>query len=210
MSSESVLPSISDLVSLCEEYLSGKRAFAGKPEEMTKQVLIEPLIEHHLLWSKAPDEDYYEREFRGKVKGREWKDIVLLTENKPRIFVETKACTDNKIDSKYAKDLLMYLKDYNADKNESEWVTWGILTNFTDTFFYHWSEPISNPTPFIVVRCGELQAKLKELQALVSPEGVRNNRLLNSYLESPSSGIRRTPRVPSTDLSLQVTLRTAL
>ena len=186
MSSGSVLPSISVLVSLCEEYLSGKRVFAGKPEEMTKQVLIEPLFEHHLSWSKTPNEDYYEREFRGEVKGKEWKDIVLLTEKKPRIFIETKACVDTNIARKYAKELLMYLKGYNADKNESEWVTWGILTSFTETYFYHWSEPVSSPTPFYVLNYKELPSRIGELQALLSPEGVRGNRLLNRYLESPA------------------------
>lgn len=186
LSIQAAPPSIGDLVDLCQEYMDGKRSFTGKPEEGTKQVLIEPLFEHHLFWSKMPNDDYYEREFRGQVKGREWKDIALLTEKKPRIFVETKACTDTNIDTKYAKELLTYLKDYNADKNESEWVTWGILTNFMDTYFYHWSEPVSNPTPFYVVSYKELSARLQELQTLISPEGVRNNRLLNRYLESPA------------------------
>jgi type I restriction-modification system DNA methylase subunit len=176
---------LQSLIALCDEYRAGTRAFTGKPEEITKQNLIEPLLEH-LSWSKTPDDDYYEREFRGKVKGVEWKDIVLLTDNEPRIFVETKACSDSGIHAKYAKELLTYLKDYNADKIESEWVTWGILTNFTETLFYHWSEPISNPTPFYTVGYKELPERFQELKALISPEGIRNNRLLNSYLESPA------------------------
>lgn len=176
--------SVGDLVKLCEEYLKGERPFEGKPEEFTKQTLIEPLLEQHLLWPRIPDDDYYEREFRGPVKGKEWKDIALLTDKKPRLFVETKACTDTKIASKYAKDLLTYLKNYNADKNESEWVTWGVLTNFTNTYFYHWSEPLSDPSPFYEVGYTELPSKLQELQSLLSPEGVRNNRLQNRFLES--------------------------
>jgi hypothetical protein len=30
-------PSLSDLVLRCEEYVTGKRVFTGKPEEATKQ-----------------------------------------------------------------------------------------------------------------------------------------------------------------------------
>jgi adenine-specific DNA-methyltransferase len=179
-------PMVDQLVTTCREYVEGLRKFEGKPEEETKQFLVEPFLQHLLQWSQITDDDYFEREFKGKVKDREWKDIVLLTEKRPRIFVETKACTDVNIDRKYAKDLLAYLKDYNADKTESEWVTWGILTNFTNTYFYHWSEPVSRPTSFLTFSYQELPARLDEIRELMTPEGVRNNRLLNKYLESPA------------------------
>lgn len=182
----SYFPSILDLVNTCREYIEGVRTFKGKPEEATKQFLIEPFIQNQLSWSPVTSDDYFEREYKGQVKNREWKDIVLLTEGKPRVFIETKACTDSNIDAKYAKDLLTYLKDYNADKIESEWVTWGILTNFAKLFFYHWSEPVSHPTAFLAIDYEELPARLEEIRGLISPESVRNNRLLNKYLESPA------------------------
>ena len=106
MSGEPGSTSVSRLVSLCREYIHGERQFTGKPEEGTKQVLVEPFLEYHLKWSKMPDGDYYEREFRGQVKSIEWKDIALLTDRKPRVFIETKACTDRNIQKKFASDLI--------------------------------------------------------------------------------------------------------
>ena len=153
-------PSIQDLVSLCEDYISGKLQFVSKPEEETKQKLIEPLLHYYLDWESASSEDYYDREFRGKIKNIEWKDFALLTDAKPRIFIETKDCTDKDIDKKYAKELLDYLKDFNADKDENEWVTWGILTNFTKIYFYHWTEKTRSPIPFLSIDFKELPNKI--------------------------------------------------
>ncbi len=172
------------LVQLCNDYVSGVRQFVGKPEEETKQMLIEPFLAN-LGWSSTHVPEYYDREYLGKVKGVEWKDIALIIDDKPRIFIEAKACTDKNIDKKYAKELLNYLKNYNADKPENEWVSWGILTNFTETYLYHWSEPIRDPKPFHKLSHQQLQETFQNLKDILSPEGVRNNRLLNRFYESP-------------------------
>lgn len=178
------LLNISKLVQLCEEYTSGSRQFVGKPEEETKQMLVEPLLVM-VGWSSTYEPEYYDREYLGKVKGVEWKDIALIIDEKPRIFVETKACTDKNIDKKYAKELLNYLKNYNADKPESEWVSWGLLTNFAETYLYHWSEPTRDPRPFYMFSCKQLSDIFQNLEDVLSPEGVRANRLLNRFYETP-------------------------
>ena len=175
---------ISKLIQLCGEYVSGVRQFVGKPEEETKQMLIEPFLAG-MGWSSTHALEYYDREYLGKVKGVEWKDIALIVDDKPRIFIETKACTDKSIDKKYAKELLDYLKNYNADKPENEWVNWGLLTNFTETYLYHWSEPIRDPKPFHMFSYQQLQDIFQNLKDVLSPEGVRNNRLLNRFYETP-------------------------
>lgn len=156
----------------------------SKPEEETKQMLIEPLLASW-GWSSTYAPEYYDREYLGKVKGVEWKDIALMIEGVPRIFIEAKACTDKYIHKKYAKDLLQYLKNYNADKPEAEWVSWGILTNFAETYLYHWSEPIKDPKPFYMLNYLQLLEKSEDLKDVLSPEGVRNNRLLNRFYETP-------------------------
>jgi len=171
-------------VRLCSEYLSEVRRFVGKPEEETKQMLIEPFLAN-LGWSSTHAPEYYDREYLGKVKGVEWKDIALIIDDKPRIFIETKSCVDKGIDKKYAKELLDYLKNYNADKPESDWVSWGLLTNFTETYVYHWSEPTRDPKPFYTFSYQQLQDIFHSLKDILSPEGVRNNRLLNRFYESP-------------------------
>jgi hypothetical protein len=172
------------LVQLCGEYISGVRRFVGKPEEETKQMLIEPLLAN-LGWSSTHAQEYYDREYLGKVKGVEWKDIALIINNRPRAFIEAKACTDKHIHEKYSRDLLKYLKNYNADKPETDWVSWGILTNFTETFLYHWSEPTRDPKPFYSFSYQQLSNKFQDLKDILSPEGVRNNRLLNRFYETP-------------------------
>ena len=169
---------------LCEEYISGKRQFVGKPEEETKQMLIEPFLAS-LGWPSTRSAEYYDREYLGKVKGVAWKDIALMINDRPRIFIETKPCIEKNIDKKYAKDLLKYLKDYNSDKPETEWVSWGILTNFAEWFIYHWSEPSADPKPFYSFKLHELSERLSSLEETLSPEGVRNNRLLNRFYETP-------------------------
>jgi len=178
------LVDIQTLVHVCDDYISGKRKFIGKPEEETKQMLIEPLLTS-LGWPSTHTAEYYDREYLGKIKGIEWKDIALIVDDEPRIFVETKACNDKHIDQKYAKDLLKYLKNYNSDKPETEWVSWGILTSFTETFVYHWSEPTTRPEPFFRFDYKELPGKIPELTEVLSPVGVRNNRLLNRFYETP-------------------------
>jgi len=179
-----ILLDILTLVQLCKEYISGVRKFLGKPEEETKQMLIEPLLAN-LGWSSTHAPEYYDREYLGKVKGVEWKDIALLIDGRPRIFVEAKACTDKYIHKKYAKDLLRYLKNFNADKPETEWVSWGILTNFAETYLYHWSEPTKDPKPFHKFSYQQLLDKFQDLKDVLSPDGVRNNRLLNRFYETP-------------------------
>ncbi len=108
-----------------------------------------------------------------------------MVNGKPKIFIETKACSDKNIDRKYAKDLLKYLKDYNSDKPETDWVSWGILTNFAEWFIYHWSEPSTNPKPFYSFRSTELLERISILEETLSPQGVKNNKLLNRFYESP-------------------------
>ena len=179
-----MLLDISTLIQLCKEYISGLRQFVGKPEEETKQMLIEPFLVN-MGWPSTHAPEYYDREYLGKVKGVEWKDIALIIDGKPRIFIETKACTDKGIDKKYAKELLDYLKNYNADKPETEWVSWGLLTNFTETYLYHWSEPTRDPKPFHKFSYQQLQDLFQNLKDMLSPEGVRNNQLLNRFYETP-------------------------
>lgn len=165
--------------------MTGKRQFVGKPEEETKQQLVEPFLTKKLGWSSTHSEEYYDREYLGKIKGTEWKDIALIVKDKPRVFIETKACSDRNIDRKYAKDLLKYLKDYNSDKPETDWVSWGILTNFAEWFIYHWSEPSTNPKPFYSFSSVELEERILVLEETLSPEGVKKNKLLNRFYESP-------------------------
>lgn len=173
------------LVELCQEYVTGRRSFVGKPEEETKQQLVEPFLSKKLGWSSTHSREYYDREYLGAVKGTEWKDFALIVNDKPRIFIETKACTDRNIDRKYAKDLLRYLKDYNSDKPETDWVSWGILTNFAEWFIYHWSEPSKNPKPFYSFSSADLEERISVLEETLSPEGIRKNKLLNRFYESP-------------------------
>ena len=48
MSAHIPKPTITELQNLCDEYLNKTRSFTGKPEEATKQVLIEPFFEYQL------------------------------------------------------------------------------------------------------------------------------------------------------------------
>lgn len=176
---------VQTLIDLCDDYVTGRRRFVGKPEEETKQQLVEPFLTKILGWSSTHAQEYYDREYLGKVKGIEWKDIALIVKSKPLIFIETKSCSDKNIDKKYARDLLKYLKDYNSDKPETDWVSWGILTNFAEWFIYHWSEPSTKPKPFYTFSSTELGEKLPVLKEILSPDGVKNNKLLNRFYESP-------------------------
>ncbi len=52
---------VQKLIDLCDDYVSGRRQFVGKPEEETKQHLIEPFLANLLGWPSTHSQSYYDR-----------------------------------------------------------------------------------------------------------------------------------------------------
>ena len=87
---------INQLVSNAKKWLvAGGFPYSGKPETLTRQYLIRPLLEW-LGWGDSPsDEFHFVSEFSGEMS-RKWEDYVLFQTRRPVVFIECKSRFEKK------------------------------------------------------------------------------------------------------------------
>jgi len=177
---------LQELTQKCKVYLdSGRFPVAGKPESLTKQYLVEPML-GLLGWSKNPsDEFHHAPEFSGGME-KKWEDIVLMRRDMPLIFVETKSLLDKKLLSDLnVNELLSYLKEYNR-KNKSRYrVDWGVLTNFKELHIFY----LSDKEPFYSGSFDEFTAQVTTLEQLLSVEGIKAHGIDLFYSETSKENL---------------------
>lgn len=152
----------------------------GKPETLTRQFLFEPFLKM-LGWSDDPaDQFYYVREFSGGMN-RKWEDYVILREDRPLIFVETKSLFDDKLLSKRnVNELLDYMKEFNRKNRSGHRIDWGVLTNFKETHLFY----VSHNKPFFSSKCSEYAKEIVVLRELISVDGIKNEGIDRFFAEA--------------------------
>ena len=165
------MPKLLDLVEKSERYLKQRHFdIEGKPETLTRQFLFEPFLKT-FGWSDDPaDQFYYVREFSGGM-GRKWEDYVLLKEDRPLVFVETKPLFDDRLlSTNNINELLNYMKEFNRKNRSGHRVDWGVLTNFNEIHFFY----VSHNKPFFSCKYSEYQENIIVLKELFSVDGIKN------------------------------------
>jgi hypothetical protein len=175
------MPTLNELIEKCKQYLQqGNFLFQGKPETSTRQFLIEPLLEL-LGWSSdSIPQFHYVREFSGGIS-RKWEDYVLLKEDRPLFFLETKQLFEvTLLSTNNVNELLNYMKEYNRKNRSGYRIDWGILTDFKDLHLFY----VSENKPFFSISFTEYLEKKEILNDLLSVEGVKNDGVDRFFAES--------------------------
>ena len=170
-----------ELIERCRQYIKqGHLLVEGKPETLTRQFLIEPLLDI-FGWSADPAvAHHYVREFSGGME-RKWEDYVLLKEDRPLVFVETKHLFDDKLlSTKNVNELLNYMKEFNRKNRSGHRVDWGVLTNFKELHIFY----VSGKEPFFSCVFTDYIGKAQVLRELLSVEGIKNEGIDRFFGES--------------------------
>ena len=175
------MPTLSELVEKCDTYLQqGRFDIEGKPETLTRQFLFEPFLKI-LGWSDDPaDRFYYVREFSGGMN-RKWEDYVLLREDRPMVFIETKPLFDDRLlSTQNINELLNYMKEFNRKNRNGYRVDWGVLTNFKELHLFY----VSDKKPFFSSNFSDFLARINVLKELISVDGIMNEGIDRFFAES--------------------------
>jgi len=170
------------LVEKCDTYLQqGRFDIEGKPETLTGQFLFEPFLKI-LGWSDDPaDRFYYVREFSGGMN-RKWEDYVLLREDRPMVFIETKPLFDDRLlSTQNINELLNYMKEFNRKNRNGYRVDWGVLTNFKELHLFY----VSDKKPFFSSNFSDFLARINVLKELISVDGIMNEGIDRFFAKAP-------------------------
>jgi len=159
---------------------SGCFPVAGKPEALTKQYLIEPLL-RLLGWSDDPSQEFhYAPEFSGGMD-KKWEDLVLLQDHMPLIFVETKGLFEKELlTDRNVNELLNYMKEYNRKNKDRYRIDWGVLTNFRELYIFY----VSDSEPFYSLSFRQYLSEVTTLEQLLSVEDIKHHGIDRFYSES--------------------------
>ncbi len=174
------LPTLQELVEESKKFLEEGHFFvSGKPETLTRQFLLEPFLDI-LGWSTEPTVTYYYvREFSGGMD-RKWEDYVLLQEDRPLVFLETKPLFDRKLlSTQNVNELLNYMKEFNRKNRNGHRVDWGVLTNFKEIHVFY----VSDKKPFFSCVFTDYVEKFGVLKELLSVEGIRTEGIERFFAE---------------------------
>jgi type I restriction-modification system DNA methylase subunit len=169
------------LTEKCKQYLYQKNfSYQGKPETLTRQFLIEPFLEI-LEWSPNPTNAFhYVREFSGGMN-KKWEDYVLLKDDRPLFFLETKPLFEDKLlSNRNVNELLNYMKEYNRRNRSGHRIDWGILTDFKELHIFY----VSDAKPFFSITFIDYLSKNLVLTELLSVKGVQNEGVDRFFAES--------------------------
>ncbi|MDS3860562.1 Eco57I restriction-modification methylase domain-containing protein [Thermosynechococcaceae cyanobacterium BACA0444] len=153
----------------------------GKPEETTKDRLIEPVLD---ALGYTPPYRTLEGTIRSLLGTATWVDYLLLPEKRhpPKLMLEAKSIKDTNIWAKNQQQVLEYLRNYSLDIDRDEPVLWIILTNFRE-----WSVlRLQDREPFWTFTLADLQQDpelVRRFYACLSRESLRAERLEAFYTE---------------------------
>jgi type I restriction-modification system DNA methylase subunit len=147
-----------------------------EPEEATKQLLIEPLLQ---ALGFAADANYA-REF--KILG----DSVdyLLKSDRPLMFVEAKSLLDkseNLFDA-HKEQVLRYIRNYRVSPEQTQMdrpVAWILLANFAQWYFIR----VNENSPTFEFKLDDLWKRRAELWDLLALENLETGRIEELYDE---------------------------
>lgn len=174
------MPTLVQLIDKCKQYLQQNNfLFQGKPETLTRQFLIEPFL-GILGWSPDPTTTFhYVREFSGGMT-KKWEDYVLLKEDRPIFFLETKQLFEDKLlSTKNINELLNYMKEYNRRNRNGHRIDWGILTDFKSLHLFY----VSDAKPFFSIPFMDYVDKNLILTDLLSVNGIQNEGIDRFFAE---------------------------
>ena len=175
------LSDVAELVDSAREWLAnGTFTFEGRPEALTRQYLINPLLSI-LGWDASPSSEYhFVPEFSGGMS-RRWEDMVLMHKDMPIIFVECKnLLTDNILTRYNVNELLNYMKEYNRVNKFGHRIDWGILTNFRKMYFFY----VSDKEPFLTFDYETYIDKFDFIKELISTEGIVKDGIAHYFSEN--------------------------
>lgn len=180
----------------CDAYLkAGTLPEKAKPEALTQQLLVTPLLEL-LGWPRKPNvdaNDRYVTEYGVAERGAKWTDYALVVDDTPVLFVETKELFE-KLDG-HVKQLLDQIRRFNRENPGSLTVYWGILTNFQEIRLYYYDDP---KNPVLKMTHSEVAKSWPFLRKLLSPKGVRSGELEKHFRETSKRPLDCRPCVYNT------------
>ncbi len=120
---------LNDLIVTAEIMLAEPRA--GKPEENTKDRLIEPLLD---VLGYGSEYRTLEGSIRSLLGTTTWVDYFLRQEagRHPKLMLEAKSLWEKNIWANNEQQVLDYLRNYSLDIGTQEPVLWLILSNFRE------------------------------------------------------------------------------
>jgi type I restriction-modification system DNA methylase subunit len=120
---------LNDLIATAEIMLAEPRA--GKPEENTKDRLIEPLLD---VLGYGSEYRTLEGSIRSLLGTTTWVDYFLRQEagRHPKLMLEAKSLWEKNIWANNEQQVLDYLRNYSLDIGTQEPVLWLILSNFRE------------------------------------------------------------------------------
>lgn len=170
---------LEELVDNAKKWMdSGQFPLQGRPESLTRQYLISPFL-IWLGWSDTPTKQFHFVPEFGEGMDRRWEDYVLLDSDRPIVFIECKSLFDDDL-SRYASDLLWYMREYNRKNKFGYRVDWGVLINFKEIQFYY----VSEKTPFYIIKIEEFLEEQDTLRELLSVDGIKREGLEHLFSES--------------------------
>ncbi len=152
----------------------------GKPEEVTKDRLIAPLLE-----ALGFDADHRTPEAsirRSGISQLTWVDYVLKRnpdDYKGLALFEAKSLLDVDLWKKYKKQIRDYLHDYQLSLRTEDPVRWIILTNFREIHILN----IADYEPFFTLTCDEYVENAALLFRLFDREQLSNDQITSIYYE---------------------------
>ncbi|MBI5000172.1 MAG: N-6 DNA methylase [Euryarchaeota archaeon] len=159
------------------EELPPKESIQGKPETFTEQQFIDPLLKV-LGWEPSSSQEFhYRKQYEIKGVSTKWEDYALLAGKHPKIFIEAKSIYDTNI-LKHKSEIIQYMDEFNLHNKEGFVVYLGILTNFRETYFFHYGDK----DPFLALFSKDLVAP--KLVDWLSPEGVERGTVFAIYREN--------------------------
>jgi type I restriction-modification system DNA methylase subunit len=144
------------------------------PEALTKQQLIEPLLE--ALGYDLQDDVKHEFHILGDQCD------YLLETRRPLLFVEAKSLLDKSkgLFDGHREQVLRYLRNYRISPEQvamQKPVTWLLLTNFAQLHFIR----VNEDTPTFSFRLDELEKRADELWELLAPDRLEASRIEELY-----------------------------
>jgi hypothetical protein len=170
---------LANLLTTAENMLHSPRS--GKPEENTKDRLIEPFLD---ALGYTTEYRTLEGSIRSLIGTTTWVDYLLLPEARqhPKLMLEAKSLWERNIWEANEQQVLDYLRNYSLDIGTEKPVLWIVLSNFREWHILR----LQDRKPFWSFTMAELRDDpelVNRLYTCLSRENLRSDRLEAFYSE---------------------------
>ncbi|MFM7885771.1 MAG: Eco57I restriction-modification methylase domain-containing protein, partial [Pseudanabaena sp.] len=185
MSLENFQAEILRLVDEAEQMQRSPRE--GKPEDATKSLLLEPLLN---ALGYTPECRTPEGKIKSLIRTTTWVDYLLKPEvgARPVLMFEAKSLWDKDIWGSNKQQVLDYLRDYSLDIANDQPVLWIVLSNFREWYVLR----LQDKNPFWQFKIEDLQNDpelVERFYGCLARENLRGDHLSAYYTENTREGL---------------------